>query len=148
MTHLTRVFAARVTLGLLLAVLTACGGTGADPLTPEQRISGEYVLREVNGRRVPALFFQNPAGRIDMISGTLTLRDGGTYSSAVEVELLVFGSSTERAMQRFSGTWALTADGRISFVPDGSDNFPYTGTADGTAVRYRLTDVDYLWSRP
>lgn len=81
------------TLGALLGAalvvglagsLTACGGGGGDPVSPEQAVVGTYTLRTVNGQPLPVPVTLN-GDPWTITGGRVSLNADGTCSRFVAI---------------------------------------------------------------
>jgi hypothetical protein len=64
---------------LLLALvlpLAAC----SDGTSPEESINGVYTLQTVNGINLPWVAFEASAGKVEVVSGSVTLRSDGSFT--------------------------------------------------------------------
>jgi len=85
MNSITRSISTALAIGALVAA-TACG----DSTSPEQAIAGVYPLATLNGQTVPFVFFQNEAGRVRVLAGSLSLRSDRSYTQTMNVESTFF----------------------------------------------------------
>lgn len=111
-----------------LAILSSC--TALDSITSAGRVRGTYELTTVNGDQVPALVYQEPGYRLDVLNAAFTLEDDGTYSEAGIVRETVNGQSSTRSSSSY-GTYDVY-NGEITF--DESSGRRYYGTLDGTTL--------------
>ena len=67
----------------LTLLLIAAAGCGSDKSTAPKRIEGTYTLKTVGGNAPPTIIYDDPTNnqRVEVLSGTLTINTGGTFSS-------------------------------------------------------------------
>lgn len=70
----------RLAWTLLLFVAAGCG---SDKSTAPKRIEGTYALKTISGATPPTIIYDDATNnqRIEVLSSTLTLSNGGTFSS-------------------------------------------------------------------
>jgi hypothetical protein len=93
-------------------------------------VRGTFELATVNGDQVPALVYQEPGYRLDVLNAAFTLEDDGTYSEAGIVRESVNGQSSTRSSSSY-GTYDIY-NGEITF--DESSGRRYYGTLDGSTL--------------
>ena len=123
----------------LLLPLAACGDDG--PTDPTQSAVGTYTLVQVNGSPVPALLGQFEEGRIDVLSGTLTLRNDKSYTETVNVRFTPTTGVVQTIPVTENGTFTVTGS-TVQFKT--SDGETYSGTLSGKFLEY---NVDGLTAR-
>ena len=123
----------------LLLPLAACGDDG--PTDPTQSAVGTYTLVQVNGSPLPALLGQFPEGRIDVLSGTLTLRNDKSYTEMVNVRFTPTTGVVQTIPVTENGTFTVTGS-TVQF--NTSDGETYSGTLSGKFLEY---NVDGLTAR-
>ena len=85
-----------LSIGFALLGMVLLGGCAAgDLLGPgNDRVSGTYELRSVNGRGLPAVLYQEPGYRLEVLNANFTFSPDGTYSEAGIVREVVNGSAS------------------------------------------------------
>lgn len=70
----------RLAWTLLLLVAAGCG---SDKSTAPKRVEGTYTLKTISGSPPPTIVFDDPVNnqRLEVLSGSLTINSGGTFSS-------------------------------------------------------------------
>jgi hypothetical protein len=70
----------RLAFTLLLVVAAGCG---SDKSTAPKRVEGTYTLKTISGSTPPVIIYDDVANnqRIEVLSSTLTINSGGTFSS-------------------------------------------------------------------
>lgn len=70
----------RLAWTILVFVAAACGG---DKSTAPKRIEGTYTLKTISGSTPPVIIYDDATNnqRIEVLSSTLTINSGGTFSS-------------------------------------------------------------------
>jgi hypothetical protein len=111
-----------------LAILSSC--TALDSIAGAGSVRGTFELSTVNGDQVPALVYQEPGYRLDVLSAAFTLENDGTYSEAGIVRESVNGSSSTRSSSSY-GTYSYY-NGEITFNESGGRT--YYGTLDGSTL--------------
>ena len=111
-----------------LAVLSSC--TALDSIAGAGNVRGTFELSTVNGDQVPALVYQEPGYRLDVLSAAFTLESDGTYSEAGIVRETVNGSASTRSSSSY-GTYSYY-NGEITFNESGGRR--YYGTLDGSTL--------------
>lgn len=106
----------RLALGVFAAVVlagaTACDGEG---LIGVPEIDGTYTLRSANGDDVPAVLYQDPSVLVELVSGSITLDDDGSFTATHALrETESDGTSTSYAAD-CSGTYSQLG-GVITFL--------------------------------
>jgi len=112
---------------LALVVLAACNDS---PSVIDDSIVGNYTLATVNGQPPPAVI-PTIVGDIEVLSGSLNVKDDGTCHYSVSFRSTVAGSST--TTQSSDCTW--TRSGAAAFFTlDNGDLLPATVGADTLSV--------------
>ena len=117
----------------LLLPLTACGDDG--PTDPTQSAVGTYTLVQVNGSPVPALLGQFEEGRVDVLSGTLTLRNDKSYTEMVNLRFTPTTGVVQTIPVNEDGTFTVTGS-TVQFKT--SDGDTYSGTLSGNTLEYNV----------
>ena len=108
-------------------LLVACGG---DKATGPNPVSGNYALQTVNGNNVPAVYFQDPSVKFEIVSGSFNIVGDNTWNGTFTLrgtDLTTGGVST--VTPPVGGTYALN-NGSITLT-DGRNGLTFTGTLAG-----------------
>jgi hypothetical protein len=111
-----------------LAILSSC--TALDSITSAGRVRGTYKLWTVNGSSVPAVVYQEPGYRLEVIDAAFTLEDDGSYSEAGIVRETINGQATTRSSSSYG--YYDYYNGEITF--DESSGRRYYGSVDGNTL--------------
>ncbi len=111
-----------------LAILSSC--TALDSITSAGRVRGTYELSTVNGYQVPAVVYQEPGYRLEVLSAAFTLEDDGTYSEAGIVRETINGQTTTRSSSSYG--YYDYYNGEVTFDENGGRR--YYGTIDGQTL--------------
>lgn len=111
-----------------VAVLSSC--SALDSIGVGGRFSGTYELIAVNGARVPALLYQEPGYRVEVLNANFTLEDDGTYSEAGIVRETTNGVSTTSSNSSYG--YYDYFNGELTF--DESGGRRYYGELDGNTL--------------
>jgi hypothetical protein len=121
--------------------LSLLGGCGSDSVvTPPAGLQGEYALETVNGMTLPFLKGESASQRVDVVSGSLTLRSNRTYSGDI-VEQWTTGGNTELFPETSAGTYSVSGN-QLTFTESGSGAV-YHGTINGNRISATLMDVTF-----
>ncbi len=111
-----------------LAILSSC--TALDSISSAGRVRGTYELSTVNGYQVPAVVYQEPGYRLEVLSAAFTLEDDGTYSEAGIVRETINGQTTTRSSSSYG--YYDYYNGEVTFDENGGRR--YYGTIDGQTL--------------
>lgn len=92
---------------LVLALLAACGGDATSPSPTSASVAGAFTLRSIDGAALP-FTVQNGANKVDVISSTLTMTDGGSWSETTNYRVSVNGGTPTSQVGSSSGSYART----------------------------------------
>jgi uncharacterized lipoprotein YajG len=121
-------------LFLLLAVvlpLAACEG----PADPTQNVVGTYTLVQLNGSPLPALTSQDAFGRVELVSGTLTLRSDRSFAETLHGRFTPTSGAIQTNTVNNSGTFTVTGS---TVRLQSSEGATYSGTLNGNILEYAL----------
>ena len=121
-----------------LALLSGCGSDRA--ITPSAGPEGEYALETVNGMTIPFLKEESASKRVEVVSGSLTLRSNHTYSGGI-VERWTIGGNVELFPETSAGTFSVSGN-RLTFTESGGGAV-YHGTINGNRISATLIDVTF-----
>ena len=122
------------------ASLALLGGCGSDGVTTPVGVEGEYALETVNGIALPFLKSESAIERVEVVSGSLTLRSNRTYSGEI-VERWTAAGSVELFPETSAGTFSISGD-QLTFTETAS-GAAYHGTINGNRLRATLMDVTF-----
>jgi len=111
-----------------LAILSSC--TALDSISSAGRVRGTYQLWTVNGSSVPALVYQEPGYRLEVLDAAFTLEDDGTYSEAGIVRETINGQTSTRSSSSYG--YYDYYNGELTF--DESSGRRYYGSVDGNTL--------------
>ena len=111
-----------------VAVLSSC--SALDSIGTAGRLNGTYELEYVNNSRVPALLFQEPGYRLEVLNANFTLETDGTYTEAGIVRETINGISSTRSSSSFG--YYDYYNGELTF--DESGGRRYYGTLSGSTL--------------
>jgi hypothetical protein len=121
-----RVYASAIVL--LLAPILGCKTDTTGPTTAS--IAGSYSLRSINGSNLPFVLAQNGANKIESVSETITVVDGGTFTQQGTVRYTINGVVS---VESYADAGAFVRNGTAVTFQFNSDGSSGTGTvADGT----------------
>ena len=128
-------------LCLVSATTLGLSGCGSDRVvTPPAGLEGGYTLETVNGETLPFLKSESPSERVEVVSGSLTLRLDRTYSGEI-VEQWTIGGNTELFPETSAGTFSVSGN-QLTFTEGGSGAV-YHGTINGNRISATLMDVTF-----
>ncbi len=125
---------------LACAAWAACGGKDPAAVTPSGDEVGTYTLVSLNGTAVPAPAPEGPAG-MQVLSGTLTLGQGGTIS--VTVVFQVPGESSTRS-NTVAGSYRRSGNALTFSYSNGGAN---GGTLNGADLNFLNEGVTWLYRK-
>lgn len=133
-------------VGSALVAAAACGGK--DATGPNNGVTGQYPLRTVNGRSLPAVVFQSGANRIDVTAGNLSLNSDQTFSISLTLAV-VSGGRTSSETSTDNGTYTQTGSSLTFRYSDGSTS---TGSVNGGTVTFierdpEIGDLAFVFTR-
>ena len=111
-----------------LAIVSSC--STLDSITSGGLVRGTYELTSVNGVRIPAVVYQEPGYRLEVLSAAFTLEDDGTYSEAGILRETINGNTATRSSESYG--YYDYYNGELTF--DESTGRRYYGTVDGTTL--------------
>ena len=111
-----------------LAILSSC--TALDSIASGSRVRGTYELWTVNGSSVPAVVYQEPGYRLEVLSAAFTLEDDGSYSEAGIVREMINGQTQTRSSSSYG--YYDYYNGELTF--DENSGRRYYGTVDGNTL--------------
>jgi hypothetical protein len=121
---------------LLIApmLLAACDGE-AGPTDPTPAV-GAYTLYQINGASPPLIVNQDATGQLEVLGGSLTLRNDRSYTETADVRLIPTGGSpTATITNSVSGTFQL-ANQRVEFRTQQGEMF--IGRLAGDTLTYTI----------
>ena len=126
----------------LLLPLAACGDDG--PTDPTQSAVGTYTLVQVNGSPLPAFLGQSGGLRIEILSGTMTLRSNKSYTDSENRRRTSAGGVAETYQFIEEGTFTVTG----STVQFHASNGPrYSGTLRGKFLEFTAAGINAKYEK-
>ena len=122
-------------------VLASC--STLDSITGAGYVRGTFELSTVNGSYIPAVVYQEPGYRLDVLSAAFTLEDDGTYSEAGIVRETVNGQTVTRSSESYG--YYDYYNGEITF--DESSGRRYYGTLNGNTLTVDDQGVRMVYRR-
>jgi hypothetical protein len=92
-----------------------------------------YDLVMVNGGTLPATISQTKGSEVDIIGGSITFKDGGTFSSMSRVRITDNGAGREVRYEQ-AGRYAVSPNS-IRLITDNDDRLEYDVLDDGAVLR-------------
>lgn len=132
----------RAVLIMTVAVLAACGDSSSEPRIDTSH-HGTFTLRTVNEAPPPVTVYQDANGRIQVVSGAVTLNSDGTFVDRTDWRI-VSGTQTftetditAGTYERSGGTIQLrSTEGEVYSASFSGEN-TLTRTIEGFVVVYR-----------
>lgn len=90
-------------IAFVIASFAGCGST-----SPEDAVSGTYVLETVNGKALPQTIQATVVATADVLSGQILLTDGGGYQSELRLTYHPASGSPYTATETASGTFVVS----------------------------------------
>ena len=121
--------------------LVACG-SDSSPTGPggstQKTPNGSYAISTINSAQLPVAIFSDTGGfKLEVMSGTITLSTGGTYSIITNYRETLPGVS-DTYTDSTVGTWAMTGGSTVVF----------TSTADSTQDQATWTSGQLTFVEP
>jgi hypothetical protein len=130
-------------MALLAVSVAACGSD--TPLEPEPITAvGNWTLETVNGSRLPFVLDQRGNDKVELVSASLDLMDGGTFSSKSAERSTVAGV-TQNQSYVDPGHFTL-AGAVVTFIFD-ADASTSQGTIDGDAMTFNANGLRVIYRR-
>ena len=123
------------------AVFVVACGSDSSPTGPggQKTPNGSYTISTINAAALPVAIFSDTGGfKLEVMSGTITLNSGGTYSIVTNYRETLPGVS-DLYTDSTGGTWAMTA---------GTSTVVFTNTADGTQDQATWTSGQLTFVEP
>ena len=115
---------------VLILPLAACGN---EPTDPTEAAVGTYTLVQFNGSNLPAVTSQDATGRVEAVSGTLTLRSDASFAETINARFTPTSGAVQTTSLNNSGTFT-TAGNTVQFRT--SESVRYSGTLSGNTLEY------------
>ena len=125
----------RAALAMTVAAVLAACSSGRDSGTGPKEvkaISGEYVLETVHGDDLPFTLFQDPTGKIEIVSGRTTFHMDNSYTASFTFRLSGPGQPTQTLEETEAGTY--TINGSAIKLRDNATGNESTGTLNGNSI--------------
>lgn len=120
-------------LFLLLTLILPIAACGNEPTDPTQTAVGTYTLVQFNGSNLPAVTSLDATGRVEAVSGTLTLRSDGSFAETINARFTPTSGAVQTTSLNNSGTFT-TAGNTVQFRT--SEGVRYSGTLSGNTLEY------------
>ena len=112
----------------LLVALAACGGDSTSP--DMTSLSGDYVLRTVNGGALPITVLTNGNLKLEIASETLFVKSSGAFSDVTHYRRTIV-EVVDTPADTLGGTWSSKGT-VVNF--SGADGSLFTGAVGGAAL--------------
>lgn len=136
---------ARSCAAVLVLAVAACGGDNAGVAPLDVPFTGTYTLKSVNGQNLPAVITQTASTSVSVVSDTLTIADGGTWTEHRIVETTSDGQ-TSRQFVPDGGTW-LRAGNVLNLTSTENKLTAFSGTFTGTQLNFTDFAYPYVFTR-
>ncbi|MEJ7758153.1 MAG: hypothetical protein WKF55_01040 [Gemmatimonadaceae bacterium] len=135
----------RLSLGVALLGIVLLGACSVgDALGPGQdSVSGTYELVTVNGRRLPAVLYQEPGYRLEVLNANFTFSRDGTFSEAGIVREIVNGSANTSSSS--TNGYYEYRNGEVTFQDNTGRT--YYGSVDRNTLRVVDDGVTLIYER-
>ena len=131
-------------MSLALAAVTVLSSCSAiDAIGNAGRVNATYELDNVNGDRVPAVIYQEPGYRVEVLNANFTLEGDGTYSEAGIIRETINGVSTTRSSSTYG--YYDYYNGELTFDETGGGR--YYGILDGNTLIVEEQGVTMTYRR-
>lgn len=124
-----------------VAILSSCNAL--DAIGNGGRLNATYELQSVNGTRIPALVYQEPGYRLEVLNANFTLEEDGTYTEGGIVRETINGYSETRTSSSFG--YYEYYNGEITFDEDSGRR--YYGYLDGNTLTVEDQGVTMTYRR-
>jgi hypothetical protein len=98
-----RIHATLVALATAAVVVTGCGGDSTSP-KPVSHV-GRYALISVDGATLPLVLYDQPALKLTVTEGALTLNADNTFIEEVHIDVVANGFPAPPELLSCSGTY-------------------------------------------
>ena len=117
-------------VSLAVASVFLLAGCSAMDALGSRSATGTYELQAVNGYQVPAVVYEEPGYRLEVLNAAFTLESDGTYSEAGIVRETQYGQTSTRSSSSY-GRYDYY-NGELTF--NESSGRQYYGTFDGNTL--------------
>src|SRR5688500_8386864 len=121
--------------------LSSC--SAMDAIADGGRINATYELTSVNGTRIPAVIYQEPGYRLEVLNANFTLESDGSYTEAVIVRETINGFTETNTTSTYG--YYDYFDGEISFTE--SSGRRYYGYLSGSTLTIEDQGVTMTYRR-
>jgi hypothetical protein len=126
-----------------LFVAASCGG--GDSTSPgTARIAGSYALQTVTGGPVPFVVLQIGSDKIEVLSETVNLSDGGTFTQQGSLRITENGVVS---MESFAEAGVYTRNDTALNLVFSSDGSTGTGTISGNTITVGIGGVSLVYRK-
>jgi hypothetical protein len=135
---------------LAAAMLLLAIGCKSDSTGPADTVAGNYVLATVNAGGLPAIVFQNSAGRVVILTATMLLRDDKSYVETRNYSAILITGENAPTTEVENGNYSVVGTQITFSIPASGGNaaFSYTGAVAGGALTYTYGGISYRYQKP
>jgi hypothetical protein len=127
----------RYVLAGLAMLLVACGG---DKATGPTSVTGNYTLRTVDTKTLPANIFQDADDKVEVSSGNINLAADNSWTGNIALRITHLATGqVDPFLAPVGGTYSLSA-GAITLT-DATNGFSASGTVGGGTLSFGLEIV-------
>lgn len=125
----------KILFSTLAATVVAAAGCGGDSGTGPAAISiaGTYALKTVNTASLPFTMPDDGTGKVEILSDSYTLTDGGKYTGVTQVRITLPGGSPTVTNVNSQGTFTKSG-GSVTLTDSVDPTDKVTGTLNGTTL--------------
>lgn len=128
---------------LFTVTLSACGDD--DKTGPgSASIAGTYTLRTVDGKSVPYTYVEDGADRYEVLSETLVVAEGGTFTSRTSLRSTVAGVTRTRVL---AGDGTYTRAGTALVLNFAADQTTGTGTLVNGTITIAIEGLTLVYRK-
>ena len=99
---------------------------------------GTYALTQVNAKAVPMVYVDDVTGKLEILSGSMTLRSDHTYNQTLSVRSTPPGGASQTSAIPENGTFTANSEQIIFTIPasGGAPALSYSAQVAGSVVTY------------
>ena len=132
----------RVLACFTLFVAASCGGDSTAPGTGS--IAGSYALQTVNGAALPFVVLQIGSDKIEVLSETVTLAEGDTFTQQGSLRLTQNGVMS---IDGYAEAGVYTRNGTALNLVFTSDGTTATGTISGNTITVGISGLSLVYRK-